>query len=323
MPNYRLDGLFTLKSPLSHIGETISNSSYLVEERILQDDGTVAPVFVYSGNAWRGQLRDLCAGYMLDNLGIKLPLDSFHLLFSGGRIGGAQSVDIEQARMMRRVVPMLALFGGGVGNQILQGKMRVGNCYPLCREAAPVLPAVHAEAAGNVPYASCTFEKEHSRRDDAKIESVRRHLAPPLQTLLGDGPAAGKAKKKEKDGPADQMRIAMELVCPGVRLHTWAVLDDVSDVELGCFVSGLHAFSRSPMIGGKGAIGYGLVDLSYSLIDLDSGETRDFISVHDGLSLLSEEAKAAKGAYDQHLRDVYDRAISDKSGEIAGLLGAA
>jgi hypothetical protein len=59
----------------------------------------IEEVFSYSGNAWRGQLRDLAASYMLDALGSPtLSLDAFHLLYSGGRIGqllsqGGQGVE--------------------------------------------------------------------------------------------------------------------------------------------------------------------------------------------------------------------------------------
>lgn len=319
MTTYRLDGFFRLKSPLSHIGETISNKSYLVQERILQPDGGVEDVFCYSGNAWRGQLRDLTAAYMLEALGnVRVPLDTFHLLFSGGRIGGAQSVDIEQARRMRAAVPMIALFGGGVGNQILQGKLKIGNCYPVCREAMPVLPLAWHERAATVSYASCTFEKEHSRRDDAKIESVRRHLATPEMTLLGE---AAPQKKAAPVGPADQMRIGMELVTAGVTLQSWIVAEDVSEIELGALVSGLHRFSLSPSIGGKAAIGYGLCDLVYTLSG--GADERPFLSVRDGQSLLAPEAQAAKDSYDQHLRQLYDALLAGKTREITEILGAA
>jgi hypothetical protein len=46
----------------------------------------IEEVFSYSGNAWRGQLRDLAASYMLDALGSPtLSLDAFHLLSQGGQ----------------------------------------------------------------------------------------------------------------------------------------------------------------------------------------------------------------------------------------------
>jgi hypothetical protein len=331
MTDYRIEQMFTLKSPLSHIGETISSSSYLVQERILQPDNATEEVFCYSGNAWRGQLRDICAAYMLDMLGgVRLPLDAFHLLFSGGRIGGAQSVDIGQARRIRAAVPMVALFGGGVGNQILQGKMRVGGAYPVCREAIPGLPAEMRDEAEGLPYASCTFEKEHSRRDDAKIENVRRHLdvGEPMQALLLTGgsmsaPApAKKGGKRDDGGAADQMRIHMELVCPGVRLWSWITLEGVSEVELGCLVAGLHAFSKHPFIGGKSAIGYGSVDYASSIMSQDDGEILEFVKIEGGKSLLAPPAEAAKKAYDQHLRSIFDAHIANGANTITGLLGA-
>lgn len=318
----RLDGEFRLLSPLSHIGETISSSAYLAEDRILQDDGSVEPVFCYSGNAWRGQLRDLAAAYMLDRLGAaRVPLDTFHLLFSGGRIGGAQSIDIAQAREMRALIPMLALWGGGVGNQIMQGKMRVGNCYPVCAEARPVLPDRLHEAAAAIPYAACTMEKEHSRRDDAKIESVRRHLGHDSPAALL--PDAREKPRKDADGPETQMRMKLELVSPGVRLHSWIEVMDATEVELGALVSALHSFSRSPMIGGKGAVGYGRVDLAYTMTDLDTGESMDFCRVADGRSLLAPPAAAAREAYDQHLRSLYDSMITSEATPIRKALGAA
>jgi hypothetical protein len=325
MTSYRLDGLFHLRSPLSHIGETISATSYLVQEKILQEDGRTEDVFVYSGNAWRGQLRDLIAAYMLDHIGSpRLGIDAFHLLFSGGRIGGAQSVDIEQARRMRAVIPAIALLGGGVGNQILEGKLRVGNCYPLCAEAIPVLPARLHDRAAKIPYASCIFEKQHSRRDDSKIESVRRYLAGPEEQLLLGVATPPKAKEKPDENRApDQMRIGMELVCPGVALYTWMTMRDLSPVDLGALVSGLHAFSAAPLIGGKSAIGYGLVDLDYEITDTETGETHPFVKVTDGVSLLSKPAEDAKAAYDAHLRQLYDQMLTSQKGNIIKLLGGA
>ncbi len=319
MHNIRLEGLFTLRAPLSHIKESISSTSYLVQEQILQPDGGIEEVFVYSGNAWRGQLRDLIAAYMLDKLGNPpLSLDTFHLLFSGGRIGGTQTTDLGQARKIRAAIPSIALLGGGVGNQILEGKLRVGNCYPLCVEAAPVLPRALYGEASKVAYASITMIKEYSRRDDSKIDSIAAYLPPPEKTLLGDGE---KPRSRKDDGPADQMRIGCELVIPGVKLRTYIDGDNLSDIEIGCLVSGLHRFSRSPYIGGQSARGHGLVDLDYKIIDRDTGEVRDFLSVSDGISLLARPAEEAKAAYDQHLRGIYDEMLASRSSEIVALLG--
>lgn len=319
--NLRLQGEFTLLSPLSHIGETLSTTAYLVQDPILQEDGRVEEVFCYSGNAWRGQIRDLAATYMLERLGSPtVPLDTFHLLFSGGRIGGDQQVDIAQARRMRAAVPMLSLLGGGVGNQIIAGKTRVANCYPICAEAAMALPRALRERARKLSYRGLTYEKSFSRRDDERIEDARRFIAsPPAALIEGDG--KGKRKKADDDA-ATQMRMTVELVAAGVKLWSEIDLLGVSDVELGALVSALHLFSRSPHIGGQANKGHGRVELNYEIVDLDTGETAPFIAI-ERRCLLAPPAAAAKEAYDQHLRTLYDQMLANNKGEIVGLLSGA
>ena len=315
----RLTGTFRTLSPLSHIGESISTCSYLVQEPILQPDGSLEEVFCYSGNAWRGQLRDLCAGYMLDRLGnARVPLDMFHLLFSGGKIGGDQVVDIERVRTVRRAIPMLALFGGGIGNQIMPGKLRVANSYPVCREAMSVIPDKYHPQALPVSYRSLTFEKSFSRKDDTKDERLQPHIAAADHPLL-----AAPDKKKTADEVATQMRMTCELLIAGATLCTEIEALDVSEVELGCLVAALHRFSVSPHIGGQANKGHGRVAMDYRLLDLDSGETRDFVCISHGPAQLSQYAAAAKDRYDIYLKDQYDALLASQQTELRGLLGAA
>ena len=277
--NVRVLQRFVLLSPLSHIAESIGTDSFLVEEPVLQPDGTVEDVFVYSGNAWRGILRDLMATYMLERLeNPTLTLDAFHLLYSGGAIGGPQQVDIERARRLRRAIPPLALLGGGVGNQILPGKLRVSNLYPVCREA-PAIPGMDEHPLRHaVSYRQLTTEKSHTRRDDSKDPRYQHLLVQPDSALPAPEAAAegqaelplqdeqGKKRaKKPKDEP-QQMRFTVELVIPGTQLLGFIDAEDVSDVELGCLVSAYYLFSRSPFIGGQAARGYGHVALETTLI---------------------------------------------------------
>ena len=133
----RLDGKITLLSALSHIGESLGIDSYLSSDIIIGPDGHPVECFLYSGNSYRGILRDCAAKYLLDRLGsLAVPLETFHLLFSGGSIGGAQSLDIDQARLYRKVLPAFSIFGGGVGNQIMEGKLKIGSMYPLVKSAS-------------------------------------------------------------------------------------------------------------------------------------------------------------------------------------------
>ena len=329
MSYYRIHGLFTLRSPLSHIGESISTNTYLVQEPIIQPDGAIAEVFCYNGNAIRGMWRDAAAAYMLDRLGTDgsprahVPLDIFHLLFTGGRIGGDQSIDIDQARRIRAAIPMLSMWGGGVGNQIMAGKLRVSNAYPLCAEAIPALPERwHIEAAA-APYAGMTFEKSFSRMDDAKREDLRTYLPLPDHADMLAGPASAKKKGKGSGDVADQMRMTTELVSAGTRLYTEIDVIDANEVELGSLVSAIHYWSRSPHLGGQGNKGHGKCRLDYRIIDMDDGEERDFVRVTgDGPCRLAALAEAAKTAYDRHLRALYDAMLTDCKADLRGLIGA-
>ena len=48
MSNYRIYGCFKTKSPLSHISESISTNSYLVQDPILQPDGEIEEDMMYN-----------------------------------------------------------------------------------------------------------------------------------------------------------------------------------------------------------------------------------------------------------------------------------
>lgn len=319
--NVRLLCHFTLRSPLSHIGETIGTTTYLVQEPILQPDGTLEEVFCYSGNAWRGQLRDLAARYLLHALGEPtIALESFHLLFSGGAIGGPQATNLGQARAYRQLLPSIALFGGGIGNQILPGKLRVSNCYPLCREAPPTAYPGLDGAQQVISYRGLTFEKSFSRMDDAKDERINAAIAPP-PLAQGQFLPADATTKETKEKP-QQMRMTSELMIAGTQLTGKIDVLDCTEVELGCLVSALHTFSRSPHLGGQASRGHGEVELKMLLHDLDTGDRVDFLTVADEC-LLAPPAARAKDAYDQHLRQLYDAMLAGHGSEIRGLLGAA
>ncbi len=324
--NIRLSFLYLTRSPLSHIAETISTSSFLVEHPIIQPDGSVERVFSYSGNAVRGQWRDLSAVYLLEKLGSpQVPPDGFHLLFSGGAIGGEQQTDIAAARKLRSALPHLSLLGGGVGNQILSGKLRVSCLYPVCAEAMPCLPDDLLAAAERIRYKALTFEQQFSRKDDSKDVKLIPYIIQDAEKLLA-GPKAKKKTDSKSDDDEDktQQRMLAELVAPGVHLYGECDCLGVSEVELGCLVAALHMFGRSPVLGGQGNKGHGRVTVDVRYTDLDSGESGDFLSIKAGAPpLLAGKAESAKAAYDQHLRAQYDQMLAANGGEIKQLLGAA
>ena len=332
----RLDGKVTLLSPLSHIGSSAGPDSFLSEDVIIGPDGRPVEVFTYSGNSYRGILRDKAAAYTLGKLGdIRLAPDTFYLLFSGGSLGGAQSVDIDQARMYRRNIPMLSVFGGGVGNQILAGKIKVGSMYPLVSECQRVLPE-HLRDPGAPSWRQWTFEKSFTRMDDAKNEKLRKYLAgaendgllasPKPQALLASEDVPGappETAKKKKEDPPQQMRYTVEMLAAGAVLYQRIDLCDLTDLELGAFVSALVEFSKSSYIGGRSGTGSGLVDIEYAWRPAGAKESAGkFLSVTTDQLWLSKPAEEAKDKYDDFLVKLYDQYLENNADELTKLLAA-
>ena len=330
----RLDGKITLLSALSHIGESLGTDSYLSEDIIIGPDGQPCEVFLYSGNSFRGIMRDMAAMYLLNKLGgAAIPLETFHLLFSGGSIGGPQSVDIDQARAFRRALPALSIFGGGVGNQIMEGKMKIGSMYPLVQECQRVIPEKYRDPEAP-SWRKWTYEKSYTRRDDSKQENLRKYIAEAVEAdgkllggreqqaqLLGDGGSAEPKKKKEKEGPATQMRYTVELLAAGSILYQRIYLQDMTDLELGAFVSALDEFQKAPYIGGKSGTGHGLCEIEYEWSKPGDKEPRGvFLRVSENTLHLSRPAEEAKNAYDDYLKQVYDGYLEEKTPELKQLL---
>lgn len=337
MNNIRLDGTVTLLSPLSHIGESSGIDSYLSTDIIIGPDEKPTECVVYSGNAFRGQLRDLAAVYMTEKLGsLQYNPFVFYLLFSGGSLGGEQSVDIDQARLYRRNVPMLSVFGGGVGNQILTGKVKIGAMYPLVAECQRILPE-YLRDPNAASWRQWTFEKSFTRMDDAKNENLRKYLVdskenhpalpetqPALAITDGSKPAQEeKKKKKKKEDLPQQMRYSVEMLAAGSVLYQRIDLCDMTDLELGAFVSALVEFSKHPYIGGKSGTGHGLVDIEYTWRPAGAKETiGKFLSVSTDHLYLSKPAEEAKNHYDDFLVQLYNQYLENKAEELKKLLAA-
>lgn len=319
----RLEAVFTLLSPLSHIGSTIGPDSYLSTQTILGCNGEPVEVFVYSSNALRGMWRDAGAKYMLDKLGagatLQIPLELFYLFFSGGSIGGDQAIDIDQARRIRQAIPHLSVFGGGVGNMILPGKINVGEGLPVCRELRHIIPD---DCPGNreLSWRQMTTEVSYTRQDDAKNELLRPYIqdlsTPALeaskQMALLPGveekePKGGKKRDKKSEGEdsddrrPQQMRYTIEVLCRGAVLWQETTFQELTEVELGAFVAAIAEWSKQPYLGGQARIGMGKVKVVMAW-EVVGQERESFLTVSDGKCLLSPPAREAKQRYDEFLQ---------------------
>jgi CRISPR type IV-associated protein Csf2 len=329
--NGRLEGILTLLSPLSHIGESTGPDSYLATQEIIGADGLPVEVFCYSGNAARGMFRDAGAKYFLNKLAgqdsfMKIPLEIFYLLFSGGAIGGEQKIDIDQARKIREAIPVLSIFGGGVGNQILAGKMNVNDAWPICHECRHLIPEQYRQES-LISWRQMTTERSYTRTDDAKDERLRPYLQTEEKlmiegndgqmTLIGGGEEK-KDKKKKKEAP-QQMRYTIEVLQAGSKLWHRIDVKDMTEIEFGALVSCFVEWSKNPYIGGQSRIGMGRVHTDYKWIP-EEGEEEDFILIGD-TPLLGKTAQEAKQRYDDYLNQ-YTQYLEENKQRLVSLIEA-
>lgn len=303
----------TALASISHNGgQSFGVNSKLRREKLVQPDGSVEDVPTVSGNSLRGVLRDRGMLHMCRALGYGeedadgrprgLSLAAFYFLFSGGALTstGSRGIDIDAARRIRADIPLVGVFGGAMGNQIMPGKLKVGKAIPICAETAHLLPAAFRPAA---PASVWDYlqEEMYTRKDDEKDEHKRALIAPSVRGLLDDERRVKALKRDQGDdrqedvGQHQQMRYFVETFAAGTPFYWKLVLDDVSDLEFEAFVTALVEFSRLPYIGGKSNVGLGEVAITFD----------NWISIDSRAQLADPQALAlpAGAQYAAHLRE--------------------
>mgnify|MGYP001559470410 CR=1 FL=1 len=285
------EGTMTALTSISHIGDSHGVNSKLRREKVIQPNGSVEEVPIISGNALRGILRDRGMLHMLKLLGygvndetreVKgLSLSAFYFLFSGGALTkdlGNRGLDVDEARRWRGLIPLVAVFGGAMGNQIMPGKAKIGKAIPICTETAHIIPERFIGGVDSV-WELCQ-EEAYTRRDDEKNDNLRQLITPEVRGLLEMDASAKRAKAGTKDdvegetGQKQQMRYYVETLAAGSRLYWEISLDDVTDLEREAFFVTLAEFSRFPYIGGKSSVGHGKVSIKFdNWIEIDSRVT--------------------------------------------------
>lgn len=267
---YELSGVLTALSSIIHSGgESLGITTKLRREKFVQPDGSVEEVPVLSGNGIRGRLRDLGMAHCCRALGYGvrddgrvdgLSMPAFYFLFSGGSLtkgDGAKAIDLTYVRTLREAIPLVSVFGGAVGSQLLPGKLKVDKAYPICAETSHLLPEAYRTTAP-VSIWEWLQEEMYTRKDDEKNEHLRALLAPDTRLALEGGLSAQSLTKAETP---QQMMYYVESFAAGSRFYWRVLLDDVTDVEFEAFLVCLAEFSRVPYLGGRSAAGLGHVSM--------------------------------------------------------------
>lgn len=153
-------------------------------------------------------------------------------------------------------------------------------------------------------------------------ESIRKAVAKAKKRFDNheDAKKRGEKKpaKKDKDGPAQQMRVTIEAMCAGTQMYHRIDLYDMTELELGAFVSCLDYWSRRPYLGGKSGAGFGLCNAEYEYWDND--QAKPFMQISQNCVRIEEPAASAQKAYDQFLLDIYNRYLQEHEANLAGIL---
>lgn len=145
----------TCETPLAHGSDgKAGNATLFRRMQVLVDGGSISLPY-YSGNAIRGQMRDLLADHFISSLGLRVDRSSpvvsmwfFYALYSGGaleensdatkalrkQLGDAGATRAVGIREFREFVPMLSLLGTALGNRVLPGKCQIADLRPICKE---------------------------------------------------------------------------------------------------------------------------------------------------------------------------------------------
>ena len=285
MKTYVFEGVMTALSSISHIGgDSIGVTAKLRREKFVQPDHTVEEVPVLSGNGLRGMLRDRGMLHMCHALGLGsgdaakgLSVPAFHFLFSGGSLTSTagKAVDLEGARRIRELIPLVGIFGGAMGNQIMPGKLKVGKAIPICSETQHLLPEAYRNGVPTV-WSYCQ-EEMYTRKDDAKNERYRPLLEARQRDLLEQADALERTAREagedkvEATGAKQQMRYFVETFAAGTPFFWRLTLDDPTEIEFEAFATTLVEFSRQPYVGGKSNVGLGEVSVSFDKwLEIDS-----------------------------------------------------
>lgn len=240
-----------LISPLIHGSDEKTGIIQLQRTLKFEVDGEYIDIPVYSGNAFRGQLRRIAMRDYLERIGIAdegISTKLYHLLFAGGLLTtGSIYFEIKNKRLIREMCPPLSLFGCAIGDQLYEGKMKVGIFKPICRETVE-----YTGIESNKSLYDMIDETFFSRRDDLSFKDFN---------ITDDTTYENPVK----------MKYEIQGLSAGTELISRIIIENSKEIEESCLSSIVERFKEEPFIGGKSSVGYGEVIVNCN-IDSDSSK---------------------------------------------------
>lgn len=252
-------------------------SRFRTERRYSSLLGRSVEVPLYSGNAWRGQVRDLLALDLFDRLGMQ-PQDAApvwaHALFSGGSIESGSASNGSNAgfrRELRALLPIIDLMGGVYNNEPMDGMLRVADALPICRETAD------AVASRVVP--------EIAAQGDAAVRAWAERL--PWCEDLYETRQLVRQAHRDLEGDGGQMIVRTQVIRAGTQwCHSVALAckdRHLSPLTRSALAHAVRLFIASGALGAGNARGLGTFITEGYGVGADESEAqlyRDHIAAH-------------------------------------------
>lgn len=252
METLRFKGNLTALSPIHHGGSEDYGTTKLILTlptviiNPLTGKEEIDNIPTIHGNAIRGYLRRLIMDDFLTQLDYELDSKKvYHFLFTGGILEALDSKDkgainLSLKKEIRELIPPISLVGSALGNQMIQGKLKVGMADIVCAETKHYIEE----------YSDYDFSAYNLKGSD-------------FGTRLDDL----KEGKTEEDEQAHQMKYEFETLIRGTKFTHEFILEDCNSIEKACFHRMMSLWGERPYLGGKSGTGYGKVRLDYQGID--------------------------------------------------------
>lgn len=248
----RFKGNLTALSPIHHGGSEDYGTTKLILTlptvviNPLTGKEEIDNIPAIHGNAIRGYLRRLIMDDYLTLLDYELDSKKvYHFLFTGGILEALDpkdkgAINLTRKKEIRELIPPISLVGSALGNQMIQGKLKVGMGDIVCAETKHYI----------TDYADYDFSAYNLKGSD-------------FGTRLDDL----KEGKTDDDEQAHQMKYEFETLIRGTKFTHEFILEDCNTVEKACFSRMVSLWNERPYLGGKSGTGYGKVKLDYPGID--------------------------------------------------------
>ena len=262
METVRYKGNWTALSPIHHGGSEDYGTTKLILTlptvviNPLTGKEEIDNIPAIHGNAVRGYLRRLIMDDFLTQLDYELDSKKvYHFLFTGGILEALDSKDkgainLTLKKQLRELIPPISLLGSALGNQMIQGKLKVGIGDIVCSETKHYIE----------DYTDYDFSAYNLKGSD-------------FGTRLDD-----LKEERKEDEQAHQMKYEFETIIRGARFTHEFILEDCNSIEHACFHRIMQLWEERPYLGGKSGTGYGKIRLDYpDLQELDSTVYTDYL----------------------------------------------